>query len=280
MKVLKRLSFIYFLCISVTAFSSVKFYAHRGGRALWPENTLYSYQQVLDLNVDFVDMDIQLSKDGMFMVTHDSSLNLDITKDLAGDWILKSIPVNQLTVKQLQQYDIGSIKPNTSYSKLFPNQTSIANLHMPTLVETIKFVKLHAHRKIGFQIEAKIQQNQLNDLKFHKLYARKIYNVLKENSIIDVTEIQSFDFVILKELSKLDSNLKLAYLTDEKYDLALWSGQARYNKNKSIPEFIDSIGGHIWEPSSKGAKLQDINTAHKLGMKVVIWGLPPGQDHE
>ena len=274
MKLFKMLNFICAVFVSFTANAEVDFYAHRGGRALWPENTLYSYQKSLEQYVDFVDMDIQLSKDGVFMVTHDASLNLDITKDANGHWLTKSIPINKLTAKQLQEFDVGSIKPNTEYAKLFPRQKHLVNTHMPTLVETINYVKKHAHNKVGFQIEAKFEEDQLKDAKYHRLYAKKLYNILKKNSLIKITEIQSFDFKVLKELSKLDHNLKLAYLTANNYDLNIWGDGTKYNKNQSAAEFINSIGGHIWEPSSSNLNLTDIPKAHKLGLKVVVWGLP------
>ncbi|HKM05524.1 MAG TPA: glycerophosphodiester phosphodiesterase family protein, partial [Sphaerochaeta sp.] len=48
--------------------------AHRGGAALAPENTLAAFAVALDNDVDTVEMDIHLSKDGSLMVIHDALL--------------------------------------------------------------------------------------------------------------------------------------------------------------------------------------------------------------
>ena len=37
--------------------------AHRGGRRLWPENTLYAYQKASELRVDVIEMDLHSTQD-------------------------------------------------------------------------------------------------------------------------------------------------------------------------------------------------------------------------
>src|SRR5450631_2683312 len=47
---------------------------HRGGRNLWPENSLQGFREATKLGVDIVEFDINLSSDGEMMVIHDPTL--------------------------------------------------------------------------------------------------------------------------------------------------------------------------------------------------------------
>ena len=48
--------------------------AHRGGAALWPENSLHAFRNALALGADLVETDVHLSADGEVMVLHDPTL--------------------------------------------------------------------------------------------------------------------------------------------------------------------------------------------------------------
>jgi len=43
-------------------------FAHRGGAALAPENTLTSFDRAFDLGVDGFELDVRLSRDGIVIV--------------------------------------------------------------------------------------------------------------------------------------------------------------------------------------------------------------------
>jgi len=49
--------------------------AHRGGRALWPENTLYAFEHSLALGVDVLELDVHSTKDGAIVVMHDKTVD-------------------------------------------------------------------------------------------------------------------------------------------------------------------------------------------------------------
>lgn len=49
--------------------------SHRGGSALWPENTLVAFEgAVRDFRTDVLELDVHLSKDGQVVVSHDPTL--------------------------------------------------------------------------------------------------------------------------------------------------------------------------------------------------------------
>jgi len=73
-------------------------YAHRGGAALRPENTLTAFDHGLTLGADGLELDVHLSRDGVVVVHHDATL--DRTTDARG-------PVSRLTAAELAQVDAG-----------------------------------------------------------------------------------------------------------------------------------------------------------------------------
>lgn len=79
----------------------VRIIAHRGDSAEAPENTFASFKKAIGLGVDFLECDVQLSKDGVPMVIHDRTF-LRIT---AG---LKRHDVNKLTLAEIRKLDAGS----------------------------------------------------------------------------------------------------------------------------------------------------------------------------
>ena len=76
-----------------------KIIAHRGASAAAPENTLAAFQLALDVHADGIELDIHLSKDGIPVVSHDSSLQR--TTGSLGK-------ISDFTALELQQYDVGS----------------------------------------------------------------------------------------------------------------------------------------------------------------------------
>jgi glycerophosphoryl diester phosphodiesterase len=72
--------------------------AHRGGNGLWPENTLYAFEQAAAMGVDVLEMDIHSTADDALVVLHDSTV--DRTTDGTG-------AVHDLTLEQLKALDAG-----------------------------------------------------------------------------------------------------------------------------------------------------------------------------
>ena len=72
--------------------------AHRGGKGLWPENTLYAFHRAVELGVDVLEMDIRSTSDGVIVVIHDEDLSR--TTNGAG-------PVNEINLSELKTLDAG-----------------------------------------------------------------------------------------------------------------------------------------------------------------------------
>jgi glycerophosphoryl diester phosphodiesterase len=51
-----------------------RFAAHRGGAALWPENSLLAFREAIALGAPLVELDVHLAADGGLVVIHDRTL--------------------------------------------------------------------------------------------------------------------------------------------------------------------------------------------------------------
>jgi glycerophosphoryl diester phosphodiesterase len=49
-------------------------YAHRGGAALWPQNTLEAFRGAADLGYRYIETDVQATRDGVLVLFHDPDL--------------------------------------------------------------------------------------------------------------------------------------------------------------------------------------------------------------
>ena len=61
--------------------------AHRGGRALMPENTLVSFANALSMGVDTLELDIGVTADGALVVSHERGLNPDLARGPDGAYV-------------------------------------------------------------------------------------------------------------------------------------------------------------------------------------------------
>lgn len=78
--------------------STPLFFAHRGGAALRPENTIEAFTHGLAFGADALELDIQMTRDSQIVVIHDSSV--DRTTDGSG-------PVASFDLDELRRLDAG-----------------------------------------------------------------------------------------------------------------------------------------------------------------------------
>jgi len=280
----------------------VEVYGHRGARAFAPENSLLAYATALKIGVDWVDMDVGISQDGQVVVYHDMWLNPDFTslngkffaasnkeflQQMGGNRqeLIRSYLLKNLTFKQLQDYDIGLLNPQSSYKDYFPNQLAVKNTRIPSLQQVIDYVDRSTHKQVMYQIEIKNDATPNSYTVTAKEFARKVYNILQHNNLVARAEIQAFDWNVLYELQKLNKNIKTAYLigydeidaTDEskfKQHGLLSGGKLLKDYHNSLPYMVKSLGGSCYEPEDVMLTKADLDEAHRLGLKVVVWTWP------
>ena len=285
----------------------IQVYAHRGARSYAPENTMPAYKATLAIGADWVDMDVVLTKDGEILISHDPLLNADIVRDSSGKFIAKNkaalksfsasemqdyirkFAVKNLTLKELQKFDVGRLNQDSSYAKFFPDQLAVDGTRMPTLREVVRFVNHATKNRVGFQIEMKTDPAHPEFSSDPKLFAEALSKILLEEKIVDRAEIQAFDFQCLYELQKLVKHVKSAYLTSRDNEkggvddffhqdakiAGMWTGgKLVKDLGGSIPKMVQALGGFAWEPEDAELTKESLDEAHTLGLKVVVWSWP------
>jgi len=281
------LPFLLFIVIAIHAIKHsdkrILIYGHRGARGLAPENTIPAYRVGLRIGVDYVDMDVGVTKDGVVVVTHDLALNPDLTRDSNDKWIDgKPVFIKNLTWQELQTYDVGELKPKTKYARDFPMQKAISGTHIPSLRDAIRFVNKAANNKIKFQIEIKNDPAHPEATFSPEYITKAVIKVLEEENIDGRTELQAFDWRILQLAQKLNPKIQTAYLTEQDLTKQMheqepkiagrWTaGFLLKNYDNSVPKMIAELGGKVWGSESKELNKENVIEAHKYGLKIVTW---------
>ncbi len=263
----------------------IEVYGHRGARSYSPENTIPGTSTALKVGINWLDMDIAYTKDKQIIVYHDLYLNPNFVQNEQGKYVTEKTPIYQLTYSDLKKYDVGKMKPDSEYSKYFPNQVPVKNTHIPLLKEVIDYTNKQSNKTVNFQIEIKTDPNHPDWAPSPEQYAKDLYKILKESNIVEKVEVHAFDWKYLYALQKLDKNIKTGYLvghteikkmrnSDPKI-AGLWTGgKLLKDYNHSLPQMIKSLGGCCYDPEDVALTQTDLEEAHKLGLKVVVWTWP------
>jgi glycerophosphoryl diester phosphodiesterase len=116
--------------------------AHRGGAQLMPENTLAAFADALARGCNGVELDVQLSADGVAVVHHDYRLNPGYCRGPDGLWLTGETPrIKDLTLLQLQAYDVGRPAPASDYAYAHPGVTAVDGQRIPTLAEAVALLR-------------------------------------------------------------------------------------------------------------------------------------------
>ncbi|WP_095145318.1 MULTISPECIES: glycerophosphodiester phosphodiesterase [unclassified Pseudomonas] len=125
--------------------------AHRGASFDAPESTAAAYKLARDLGADYLELDLQRSKDGVLFALHDD--NLQRTTDVAIKFPeRKDSPANAFTLAELKTLDAGSWF-NTAYPDRA--RAHYAGLKILTLDEVIDIAQGNPLHKPGLYIETK-----------------------------------------------------------------------------------------------------------------------------
>ncbi|WP_339530868.1 glycerophosphodiester phosphodiesterase [Pseudomonas mucidolens] len=125
--------------------------AHRGASFDAPESTAAAYKVARDLGADYLELDLQRSKDGVLFALHDD--NLQRTTDVATKFPeRKDSPANEFTMAELKTLDAGSW-----FNSAYPERArpGFAGLKIQTLDEIIKIAEGNPQHKPGLYIETK-----------------------------------------------------------------------------------------------------------------------------
>lgn len=161
--------------------------AHRGLSADAPENTLYAFSDAISVGADFIELDVQQTRDGVLVVMHDSNLKrtTGVNKDI---W--------DVDYADIQNLDAGSwFDP------------AYANARIPTLEETLQFVDKRAR----LNIEIKPTKHGSDTLE------QDVAELITQYQYTDACYVTSFSYSSLKKVKEVNPEIRTGYLMSVAY---------------------------------------------------------------
>jgi glycerophosphoryl diester phosphodiesterase len=115
-----------------TTDSTVLNIGHRGASGYAPEHTIPSYDLALDQGADYIEIDLQMTKDGVLVAMHDDTLDRTATAPEGVPKRFCTGPVIKRTLEQIKMCDVGSW-----FNEAYPEYASdeYVGLQIPTLEE-------------------------------------------------------------------------------------------------------------------------------------------------
>lgn len=230
----------------------MKIYAHRGVASLYPENTMVAFQEAARLKCNGIELDVQLSKDGVPVVIHDETL--DRTTNGTG-W-----------VKDYSYDELRLFNASYKFGEKF------GHCPIPTLEEVCSFV---SRTPLTLNIELK------NEIVPYPTLEEKVYDLIHSNKIKDQVVVSSFNHESLKYFHSIAKDVKTAVLTEKPIDNIVEYiqdiGATGYHPNFTIitKDLMDML--NTYEIAVRPYTVNDPQVMQKLrnwGVEAVITDYP------
>ena len=240
-------------------FNLPKLIGHRGVKDLSPENTLYSINQAIQLNLKWIEIDVKISKDHTPFLLHDD--NLDRTTSGSGNPI-------KYKYKDILKLDAGSWF-GSRYKNLYP----------PTLHEVLNFC---SQKNIGVNIELKPNKG------FEKENVEAVVKLIKNFNFSCEQYFSSFDWpsviLIKKLLPKSNVGILIESLNKKNDIIKILNKCKKYNffscglnakfVSIEVVELCKNYGMQITVYSSENFKIIDANNLWNIGVDSIFIGNP------
>lgn len=228
---------------------------HRGASGHAPEHTLVSYQMGENMHGDYIEVDLQMTKDGQLIAMHDDSV--DRTTNGTG-------LVNEMTLAEMKKLDAGSWF-NEQYPQ-FANP-EYRGVKVPTLWEV--FQTFGKNKR--YYIETKSPE-VYPGMEITLLRLVNEYKIDKDTLIVE-----SFSPKSLKKMKKLDPSIPLVQLLSYKSNAMITDEEIA-----NIREYAKGIGlnhqyltqEYVQKVVGNGLELYPYTVNEKGRMQQLInWGV-------
>lgn len=125
--------------------------AHRGASYAAPEETVPAYTAARDIGADYLELDLQRTKDGVLIALHDNTLKrttnvADVFPDRAGN------PINTFTLAEIKQLDAGSWFNKAHPERARPGYVGLKILTLDEVIDIAQGGENHP----GLYLETKV----------------------------------------------------------------------------------------------------------------------------
>jgi len=268
---------------------------HRGTRGLMPENTLPAFAKALEIGVTTLELDTNITRDGIVVIAHDSVLNPDLARLPDGKWL--EVPVNKgpsifsLSFSELQEFDVGRIKPGTKYAARYPEQQPQDGTRIPKLADLFALVRKSGNERVRFNIETKLSPFELDLTPGPEAFVDALLGVITQEEMRSRVNVESFDWRTLKIVQQRAPDIPTVYLSAQQKWLdninaeglegSAWTAGLNAREfGGSVARMVKAAGGAVWSPYFGDVDQAKIQDAQNLGLKVVVWTVNEVKDIE
>ena len=268
---------------------------HRGARGLMPENTLPAFAKALEIGVTTLELDTNITRDGVVVIAHDSVLNPELVRLPDGKWLEtpanKGLSIFSLTFAELRQYDVGRIRPGTKYAERYPEQQAIDGTRIPRLADLFAMVDASGNQRVRFNIETKISPFERDTTPGPEAFVDALLGVVAQANMRSRVTIQSFDWRTLKIVQQRAPDIPTVYLSAQQKFLDTINAEGRQGSawtaglnvrefGGSVARMVKAAGGAVWSPYFGDVDQAKIREAQGMGLKVVVWTVNNMKDIE
>ncbi|PZX45890.1 glycerophosphoryl diester phosphodiesterase [Roseinatronobacter thiooxidans] len=253
-------------------------YGHRGARGVLPENTQAGFDYLRAIGAHGVEIDVQVTADGVPVVIHDPLIPMQLARTVAGAWLDAPGPkISDLTVAELRAYDVGRLNPAHPYGARYPQQRPADGARVPVLAEFLDWAAQDSALYINIEIKSFADRDDLGAAP--DVLVRAVLDALGHHGVAKTCLISSFDWRVLSALRKIAPDIARGYLSYEQagedctiFDGAPWMDGLRLaDYAGSLPRLIAAQGAHCWCPYFQDLTPQRLAEAHDLGLAVNVW---------
>lgn len=229
--------------------------AHRGGAALWPENTLAAFADAIASGCDGAELDVQLSRDGAVVVHHDFRLMADVARK-DGVWLDEPGPrIKDLSFAELQQFDVGRPRSGSRYAQAHSLLTPVDCATVPSLDEVIALAK-RAPRPFDLLVELKCDASP--DSADPVALANAAYDAVARAGFLSNVIFVGFDWRALAHIRQRGA--------------PCWFTTDRLGSYpRPIIDAIVRADGQGWFPHYSDASEESVTYARSKGLQVGAW---------
>jgi glycerophosphoryl diester phosphodiesterase len=273
--------------------------AHRGGIGLRPESTLASFGNALRLGVTTLELDVQITEDGVAVVTHDRRVSDVPCDDTApatpGDPEFPYVGayVNTLTLAQVRTLDCGTRDPvDPATDRYVATQVPVPGARMPTLREVFALVERWGADDVTLNVETKVEAGAPEETAPREQFVQVVARDVREAGMIDQVTIQSFDWGALMRMRAVEPRLPIVALTNGDFLQVGQPGASPWLGGIDIDDFggdlvaaVASFGAEALSPvhgTPQAGSVEDpdyvpyttremVEAAHERGIEVIPW---------
>lgn len=267
--------------------------AHRGGLGLTVESTLPAFAKALKTGVTTLELDLQITKDGREVVTHDRKISGMKCSDTApvtpGDPQFPYVGkyVKDLTFSQVRTLDCGS-----RTLPQFPGQQAAPGETMPTLAEVFALVDSYGASQVKFNIETKVEAGAPEQTAPREQFVAVALKEIKAANMQHRASVQSFDWGTLRLVQETDPHIRTVALTNKDFLQAGQPGSSPWLGGIDADDFdgdlvaaASHLGFDAISPvhgTPQNGTVEDagytpyvtsdmVERAHDAGMQVIPW---------